>query len=294
MHYVYIYTNKINNKKYIGQTTKTLEERAGSNFINYKESWKFYNALMTEGIDNFEREIVYSTDNSDKANLKEIELIKLYKTQEDKFGYNIQPGGALLEMNDDIKIKIGNAVKKSKKFKENNFKSHAKSVVAIEIKSKNVVRFASLTDASNELNISRGNIGSMCNGKGRCISLNGYIFKFEKDFNIDNIDNYISDYYNRNNNRYSSDRNKKVSKSLLKKYSNDDSKFDIFRKKVICVDTGEIFNSVKEAAISKNIKATSNITLVCNGKRNTAGGFHWKFLSSTTIPDECKGVGPKS
>lgn len=38
------------------------------------------------------------------------------------------------------------------------------------------------------------------------------------------------------------------------------------------------YNSVKEAATDNNIKTASNIGMVCNGYRNTAGGFTWKFV----------------
>lgn len=45
-------------------------------------------------------------------------------------------------------------------------------------------------------------------------------------------------------------------------------------KKVICVETGEIFCSIKEA--EKN-KKTSNISACCRGIHKTAGGYHWKY-----------------
>ena len=48
-------------------------------------------------------------------------------------------------------------------------------------------------------------------------------------------------------------------------------------KKVLCVETGEIFPSTHEATRKTGIAYTS-ISLVCLGKRKTAGGFHWKWL----------------
>ena len=48
-------------------------------------------------------------------------------------------------------------------------------------------------------------------------------------------------------------------------------------KKVLCVETGEIFESVHEAQRKTGI-SQGNISQVCNGKRKTIGGFHWKFL----------------
>lgn len=47
-------------------------------------------------------------------------------------------------------------------------------------------------------------------------------------------------------------------------------------KKVICVETGEIFDGVNDAARKTGLSA-GHISQVCNKKRNTTGGLHWKF-----------------
>lgn len=49
------------------------------------------------------------------------------------------------------------------------------------------------------------------------------------------------------------------------------------RKKVICVETGEIFESVKEAAQKLGVNP-SNITHVLKGKQLTSKGFHFEYL----------------
>ena len=46
------------------------------------------------------------------------------------------------------------------------------------------------------------------------------------------------------------------------------------RVPVMCVNTGEVFHSVTEAALSKGI-SRGNILAVLNGKRATAGGLFW-------------------
>ena len=46
---VYIHTNRINGKKYIGQTTKTLRERAGKNGYGYRHQFKFSKAIKKYG-----------------------------------------------------------------------------------------------------------------------------------------------------------------------------------------------------------------------------------------------------
>ena len=49
--------------------------------------------------------------------------------------------------------------------------------------------------------------------------------------------------------------------------------------KVMNVDTGEIFNSIKEAGLKYNIEPT-HITRVCKGKRKTSGGYRWEYVKN--------------
>lgn len=48
-------------------------------------------------------------------------------------------------------------------------------------------------------------------------------------------------------------------------------------KKVLNIETGKVFNSLKDAASFYNL-ASSKISECCNGKRRTTGGFHWEFI----------------
>lgn len=48
-------------------------------------------------------------------------------------------------------------------------------------------------------------------------------------------------------------------------------------KKVMCIETKEVFNSIREA---ESVKKCCHIYNVCKGdpKRKTAGGYHWMFI----------------
>lgn len=48
-------------------------------------------------------------------------------------------------------------------------------------------------------------------------------------------------------------------------------------KKVLCVETKIVYDSITEAAIAVNLKSMSVITMCCGGKRQTAGGCHWEY-----------------
>ena len=48
-------------------------------------------------------------------------------------------------------------------------------------------------------------------------------------------------------------------------------------RKVLCVDTGEVFDSALIASQAKNASA-SCISYCCKGKQRTAGGYHWEYV----------------
>ena len=55
---------------------------------------------------------------------------------------------------------------------------------------------------------------------------------------------------------------------------------DKARKKVLCVETNKVYESLSEASISVfgNSKQVTSISNVCKGRRHQTGGYHWKFL----------------
>ena len=95
---VYIYTNNINGKKYVGQTSKSLKERSGKEGNGYIGSHAFWNAIQKYGWDNFTSEIVKDNLSKDEANKLEIELIERYKTTNKLYGYNILKGGSDIQL----------------------------------------------------------------------------------------------------------------------------------------------------------------------------------------------------
>ena len=49
------------------------------------------------------------------------------------------------------------------------------------------------------------------------------------------------------------------------------------RKKVICVETNVIYDSITQASAETKTNL-SKISDCCNEKLKTAGGYHWKFV----------------
>lgn len=89
---VYMHTNKINNKKYIGITCQNPKNRWGGG-SHYKKSTYFASAIQKYGWDNFLHEILFDNLTEYDAKQKEIELIAFYHTNEKQYGYNLTTGG---------------------------------------------------------------------------------------------------------------------------------------------------------------------------------------------------------
>lgn len=107
---IYCYTNKINNKKYIGQS-RNIGKRCHPS--NYKGCIKFYNALQKYGIENFDFEILEIGLTLEEANAKEEEYIIKFNTIEN--GYNIKSGGKNNLYTEESKQKMSNSCKTKQK-----------------------------------------------------------------------------------------------------------------------------------------------------------------------------------
>lgn len=52
----------------------------------------------------------------------------------------------------------------------------------------------------------------------------------------------------------------------------------INKRKVLCVESNTVYNSVTEASINTGVHR-QNISKACSGKLKTAGKFHWEYIS---------------
>ena len=89
---LYMHTNTINGKKYIGITSRTLKERVLSGH-GYKNCTAFQRAIEKYGWSSFTSEVLLENLSEDEAKEKEKEYIKKYDTTNSNNGYNISDGG---------------------------------------------------------------------------------------------------------------------------------------------------------------------------------------------------------
>ena len=92
-YFVYMHISP-SNKRYIGITSKEkVEQRWLKNGKGYKGQSYFYNAIQKYGWDKFQHIIVARNLSEDEAKWLEIEMIKQWKTSNQRFGYNRTEGG---------------------------------------------------------------------------------------------------------------------------------------------------------------------------------------------------------
>lgn len=149
---VYMHTNLINNKKYIGITSKKPEIRWGRG-IGYKSNNYFYSSILKYGWDDgFVHTIIETNMSKKDACKKEIKLISFYQSNNPSYGYNLSAGGE----------SGGAGIKKSKelieKLRNQDKSKFYKPVLCIETG----IVYKSLTEAYNLTNICQNSISKCC------------------------------------------------------------------------------------------------------------------------------------
>lgn len=100
---VYIHTTP-NEKRYIGITTQKPEDRWAKG-CGYSHNTYFNRAIKKYGWNNIIHEVLISDLSENDAIKLEIELIKKYKTMNQKYGYNLTSGGEKAKVYSEISKK---------------------------------------------------------------------------------------------------------------------------------------------------------------------------------------------
>lgn len=99
--YIYKITNVVNNKIYIGKTSKSIEERFAGHLYamssyrdgKYKKVSRLYASMCKYGADKFVVSEVEIVDNPSQLDEREVYWIKRLDSTNPAIGYNIAPGG---------------------------------------------------------------------------------------------------------------------------------------------------------------------------------------------------------
>lgn len=226
-----------NNKIYVGITSRLPEHRWGIDGRGYKSSKRVYSAIRKYGWDNIAHRILLPNLPKELACLLEKTLIQKWRLQDKRFGYNVSNGG-----------------ESSKGFHHSEeFKQSLRDRPISQEQREQI---------SNTLH-KRWKEGRFSNAK---TFKEGHI-PWNKGLTTD--DPRVAKYAHKKGEFHHTEESKRrMSVGHKGKPAHN-------RKQVLCVETGEIFNSVVDAQTQKQI---GNISLAARNSNRTSGGYHWRYI----------------
>ena len=271
---VYLHTFP-NGKVYVGTTCRKPKYRwnNGNGYANRQR--KMFNAIQKYGWENVKHEILYDDLTKEEAAQKEIELIGLYNSTNDKYGYNIEKGGNL---NKEITQETRQLMIKNHKGRT-GMKLTKEQCATIGFYSKK--RWDAMTNKQKKEHIekmAKANRGKHSWNKGLHFSEEA-----KNNMSIAQKKRYENGYINpRKGKHLSQDTKDKISQKKLGKKLSENARKNMKEnnynaKKIIVLETKQIFNSGKECAEILGCHR-SNPNFACNGKIKTCKGYHLMWL----------------
>ena len=298
---VYVHTNKVNGKKYVG-ITKQKPVTRWANGKGYKENLHFTFAIQKYGWDNFKHEIIKSQLTKEEACKQEFELIKILNTQNPSFGYNVANGGTGVNSVSDrtkdiMRIKTTeyfqnhpeareHAARKTKEYYQNHpevkrwkseelkrfFAEHpekksTKRIWQYDINGEYVCEWTSAVEAEKTAGYDRKKISACLTGhqKSAC----GYLWRYAGNGNPEKIEGITQ-------------KQKKPEKQ--KKYERHTAGVEQYDRNGNWLRS---FSSILEATQDTGV-GHSCIIRCCKGKGHTAGGYQWRYTTDKAIQLEPK------
>lgn len=241
-------------KYYVGITGQKPEQRwrNGKGYIGQV----FYNAVQKYGWKNMQHDIIAENLTQNEAENFECIIIKTLNSNNNSYGYNIDSGGNVGKvLSEETKRKL--SLSQPKFFGKEN-KNHV-SVICLN----DLTVFDSIADANEWLGFKRNCslISNVLNGTSDSLTIGKHPITKER---------CVWAYYDKNKTYH-------ITKPPKKNIAQS--------KKVICLETKEVFDSSASAA--KHLKLNrSSIGECCRGQRDKCGmkifknGYHFKFYQN--------------
>ena len=301
------------NKVYIGITCQPINKR-WVNGKGYKRCPAIHKAINKYGWDNIKKEVLYENLTEEHAKFEEIFLIRTYRSNDKRYGYNLTEGGDgvsgrkvseetkkliseknrgkkltneqkehLRQINlgkrhsEEAKRKISAAHKGNKyclgKKHTEEFKRQiserergaknprARKVICLET----LKVYDTMTQAQEETGATK--ITDCCKHNYKHKSSNGLHWEYYDENLTDDdykaiLERLVKEEYENKHHSPSKENRRKTSERSS--------------VSVLCVETGEIFKSIRAACNKYDINP-ANLCNCCKGKKKTANGYHWKY-----------------
>lgn len=256
---VYIHTNKINGKMYVGQTIHgDNPKRRWDNGNGYLTNQYFSRAIKKYGWDNFEHEIIASKLTKEEADNFEKLLIINLDTTNSSVGYNIAlGGGGTLGVKKTEKEKQEHSQRMKEKCLDPEYIQMMRNVAPkrkvyqFTLAGDFVAEYESAMEAQRQTGIHNGDISK--SAFGRVSHAKNYIFLFEEDKN--DIAQRVDRYNNTKKLKHEPIVQLTLDNMFIREWPNP---------------------SQAGKSLGINYK---NIHTVCRKARSHAGGFKWMYLS---------------
>ena len=259
-------------KVYIGCTQQKPKDRwdYGCKYHNNKE---LSSDIKKFGWDNFEHIVLYSGLEEDEAYDLERELIHKYRSNDPRHGYNKSIGGKVnrgMIRSDDYRRRLSERVSG-----ENHpfYGKHLSEETRRKISESNKGHPVSEETRRKIGDGNRGKLKSEETIRKWKESHKGYTPSEETRRKIaeGNRGKHLSEETKKKIG--DANRGRRASLETRRRMSESSR----CKRKVLCVETGIIYNSIRDAAKDVGTPA-SNVGSVCTGKTKTAGGYSWKYV----------------
>lgn len=278
IHTVYKHTAP-NGKVYIGITSQKPEKR-WDNGNGYKQNKHFYSAIRKYGWENFKHENLYENLKKEEACDLEIKLIAEYHATDPRYGYNISTGGECGALGMRHSVESRRKMSESHKgetayWKGKHLSDETRKKIG-EAKKGQIPWNKGKKGVQHTSPETRRKIGDGNKGKHVSAETRRKLSESIKRAYLNNPEyrRKISEANKGSNNPHygkhpSAETRRKKSEALKGKNA----------KAVICVETGTLYSSLREAA--KAIGVTQGaISNSVRGITKTSGGYHWKYAEN--------------
>lgn len=248
---VYIHTNLVNNKKYVGVTAMTTERRWQGGY-GYRRNEHFWSAIQKYGWENFSHEVLYEGLNREEAYNKEIELIARFRANDPEYGYNNSIGGEFSSLGCHMPLEARR--KLSALAKERVREKHPMYGRRHTEESKKKMSATKKGTHTGERNAFYGKCHSEETRKKLAIMKTGT--------------------------KHSEETKKLMSEIRKGRPTGRTGDRAVNSIPIICIETGKVYSCAAEAGRELNI-ARTNITRVCKGKGKSCKGLHFKYYEDS-------------
>lgn len=291
-----------NGKVYIGITRQEPEIRWNYGH-GYDTQQLMARAIEKYGWDNIEHEVVCDGLSKEEAEQKEIELIADYQSNNNEFGYNVANGGnAIGKHSNETKNKISESLKGhyvsdetkqkiSEANKENmpwtygkHHSEETKKKLSEALSGENNPNYGKSLSEETKRKLSKANRGRKLSEERK--KKMSEAFKGENNPNYgkprsketrEKISKALKGKESPNKGKkFSEEHKRKISEANRGRKLSEEHKRKI-SKPVRCIETDIVYESAVQAEKDTGISC-KKISLVCNGKRKTTGGYNWEFV----------------